>query len=70
MANCKENSASLLLSLAICIMAAGKAKVRGATLNAYDFSNKKSFPQAKYIQKGKKYQLLKKLSLANIWQSN
>jgi lipoprotein-releasing system permease protein len=53
MANCKEIQ-QVTPVLSYPVMAAGKAKVRGATLNAYDFSNKKSFPQAKYIQKGKK----------------
>ncbi len=36
------------------VMTAGKEKVRGAILNAYDFNSKQPFPQAKYIQKGKK----------------
>ena len=36
------------------VMVAGKEKVRGAILNAYDFNSKQPFPQAKYIQKGKK----------------
>ncbi|HPA24353.1 MAG TPA: ABC transporter permease [Candidatus Cloacimonas sp.] len=36
------------------VMTAGKEKVRGAILNAYDFTAKQPFPQARYIQKGKK----------------
>ncbi|MEN6444431.1 MAG: FtsX-like permease family protein [Candidatus Cloacimonas sp.] len=36
------------------VMTAGKEKVRGATLNAYDFKPGIPFSQAKYIQKGKK----------------
>jgi len=36
------------------VMTAGEEKVRGASLNAYIFNNQTPFPQAKYIQKGKK----------------
>ncbi len=36
------------------VMTAGEEKVRGASLNAYNFNSQTPFPQAKYIQKGKK----------------
>jgi lipoprotein-releasing system permease protein len=34
------------------VMAVGSSKVRGATLNGYDFSGRYPFPQAKYINNG------------------
>ena len=36
------------------VMTAGEEKVRGASLNAYNFNSQIPFPQAKYIPKGKK----------------
>ncbi len=53
MANCKEIQ-QVTPVLSYPVMAAGKEKVRGATLNAYDFGDNNPFPQAKYIKKGKK----------------